>query len=225
MPTVEYRSVPQAYGAIEPIAGGQCPDISIWLSSKFTRLPDPPAIPDEIGTDGVGPCVGVYFELASTSALINILSIFPSTSLTVSLECFVGHLDTGTFGNTVDRVTRLAKYVRDNFYATVKAKFPSETFSEFQHLVLIANPGDATSPAIAWGVHEAFEKMQNIDHVFQDPPVITRVSEAQTQWNVGQIPGDAFYAKNRAVKIPRPSTIFTPVGKYGNDGFTFTVPN
>jgi hypothetical protein len=225
MSTIKYRSVPQAHGAIEPVAGGQCPDISIWLSSKFTRLPDPPAIPDEIGTDGVGPCVGVYFELASTSALINILSIFPLTSLRVSLECFLGHLDTGTVGSTVDRVTALAKYVRDNFYATVQAKFPSETFSGFQHLILIANRGDATSPAIAWGVHEAFQKMLNDSHVFQDPPVITRVSEAQTEWHVGQIAGDAFYAKNRVVKIARPAINFTPVGEYGNSGFTFTVPD
>ena len=130
MPTVKYHSVPQAYGAIEPIAGGQCPDISVSLSSKFTHLPDLPAIPDEISTNGLGPCVGVYFELASTSALINILSMFPLTSLRVSLECFVGHLDTGMLGNTVDRVTALVKYVCDNFYATVKPNFQVRPFPD-----------------------------------------------------------------------------------------------
>ena len=139
-------------------------------------------------------------------------------------ECFVGHLDTETRGDTVARVTALAKATRDNFYATIRAKFPSETFSGFQNLTQVANDGDVTTYALAWGVNEAFKKMVNPDYVFQDPPVLSRLSDAKTLWNVGQRAGNALIASNRVVQVPGASVILDPTGPYGQPGFTFNAP-
>jgi len=148
----------------------------------------------------------------------------PPTPLMVSLECFVGHLDTETRGDTVARVTALAKATRDTFYSTIKSKFPNETFSGFQNLVQIANDGDVTTYALAWGVNEAFEKMKDPNYVFQDPPVLSKLSEAKTKWNVGQRPGNTLIAKDRTVQVPGASVILRPSGTYGKDGFTFNAP-
>jgi hypothetical protein len=191
--------------------------MSQYLIIEFTRLPAPP----EIGTDGLATCVGVYFELAGTSPLFIIL--FLSPSLMVSLECFVGHLDTGSPGGTVPNITKLAKYARDQFYDRIKSKFPSESFSQFQNLVQVT-AGDETSTALCWGVNEAFKKMVTPSYVFQDPPPLSRVSEAKTLWGVGQKTGNAFIAKNRAVTVPSATTVLTPSGTFGTSGFTFTAP-
>ena len=220
MPTIKYRAVPQAYGAIEPIAGSQyCRCIrTLVVASKIHLVLAPP----EFGTDGLGSCVGVYFELAQTSALFTRF-IFPSTSLMVFLECFVGHLDTDTRGDTVARVTALAKATRDGFYATIKAKFPGETFSGFQNLTLVANQGEVTSSALAWGVNEAFRKMEDPNYQMQDPPALSKLSDASRLWNVGQRPGNALIAKNRAVQVPEASVVLDPAGTYGKPGFTFNA--
>ena len=141
----------------------------------------------------------------------------------VLLECFVGHLDTETRGDTVVRVTALATATRDRFYATIKNKFPSETFAGFQNLTLVANQGDVTTYALAWGVHEAFKKMQDPSYQMQDPPVLNRLSDASRLWNVGQRAGNAFIAKNRIVEVPRASVVLDPAGTYGQPGFTFNA--
>ena len=143
----------------------------------------------------------------------------------VPLDCFVGHLDTETRGDTVARVTALAKATRDHFFATIKAKFPSKTFSGFQNLTQIANDGEVTTYALAWGVNEAFKKMKDPHHVFQDPPALSKLSEAKTKWNVGQRPGNDFIAKDRTVQVPKPSVVLDPAGTFGKAGFTFDAPS
>ena len=117
----------------------------------------------------------------------------------------------------------MAKATRDNFYATIRAKFPSETFSGFQNLTQVANDGDVTTYALAWGVNEAFKKMVNPGYVFQGPPPLSRLSDAKTLWNVGQRDGNALIANNRVVQVPPWSVDLKPEGPYGQPGFRFVA--
>ena len=138
-----------------------------------------------------------------------------------TLDCFVGHLDTGMMGNTVAQLTALAIATRDGFYYKIRGEFPDETFSEFQNLTLIANDGATTTYALAWGVNEAFKQMVNPDYVFEAPPELGRIGDARRLWNVEQREGNAFLARNRTVRVPRAAVDLDPQGVYGNPGFTF----
>ncbi|KAI0089707.1 hypothetical protein BDY19DRAFT_992682 [Irpex rosettiformis] len=192
----EYRYVPQGHGAILPI------------------VPEK-GVPSAVGTDGMTPCIGVYFQVGDD-------------------ECFVAHIDSETTNDSSkerwESIRKLATNTRDQFHASLLAHVALPTTAHLGTLRLVVNRGDFSSCALGWGVNEAFKKMRDHNYVFHDPKIDKNTPNLEALAAlrvVDAVEGTGFVVDK--AKNGNDSLVswgfgggWTKQGEYGVKGFTFT---
>ncbi|KAF7357994.1 hypothetical protein MVEN_00846400 [Mycena venus] len=172
----EYRFVPQGHAAIEPIKPEE-------------------GKPVAIGTEGLTPCVGVYFKLGD--------------------KCFVAHFDANGAKNDAEART-LAQNVCKDLKARIEANLANA-----DDLKLTVNDGERTSFALAWAVQQNFDTRFSPAKELAAPATLAEMKAALNSKYCGK--GGVFYVENDQVKRFGlfDKSLPVPVGKYGESGFTF----